>query len=307
VLGLGRAGRPEVLRQVRSMLDDPSRRVRAAAAVISGRLHDRDAIPRLLEILTQKETWEKPSVLVALGRIGDRRAVPALVLAADSPQHWLRVCAVHALGELGGDEARTVALHGLEDTAWPVRGAAAIALGAVGVSDDLARLLDLLEDDHPWPRRGATYALGHLGLAAAAPRIREELTDPAPEVRLAAVWAVGRLGDDGAREELVRLLRSGPCLESGPAPGDDDDVLRSDAESRLFDAIVQALGRLPHGGDDPVVQAALLAARARLPDEELDRLARLPLPEVGEDRPVPTLRSLFEVAIVTPYDEDASG
>jgi HEAT repeat protein len=261
----------------------------------------------MLEILAQKETWEKPSVLVALGRIGDPRAIPCLVEAAESPQHWLRVCAVHALGELGGREAREVALRGLVDTAWPVRGAAAIALGTLGVPEDLGRLLDLLEDEHPWPRRGATYALGHLGLAAAAPRIREELADPAPEVRLAAVWAVGRLGDDGAREELVRLLRSGPCLESLPEPGDQEDLLRSDAESRLFDAIVQALGRLPHGADDPLVQSALLAARARLPDEELDRLARLPLPEVTEDRPVPTLRTLFESAIATSFDEDGSG
>jgi len=105
----------------------------------------------------------------------------------------------------------------------------------------------------------------------------------------------------------VRLLRSGPCLESLPAAGEEENLLRSDAESRLFDAIVQALGRLPHGADDPLVQSALLAARARLPDEELDRLARLPLPEIAEDRPVPTLRTLFEAAIVTPFDEDAAG
>jgi hypothetical protein len=251
-------------------------------------------------------TWEKPSVLVALGRIRDPAVIPAVVEAAKSPQHWLRVCAVHALGELGGDEARTVALRGLADPAWPVRGAAAIALGSVGEPDDLALLLDRLEDVHPWPRRGATYALGHLGVAAAAPRIREELEDPAPEVRLAAVWALGRLGDDGAREELVRLLRTGPAPEPDPI-AQEQAGLRSDAESRLFDAIVQALGRLPHGAEDPVVQGALLAARARLTEEELDRLARLPLPEVIDDQPGPTLRTLFEAAIATSFDDEGVG
>jgi HEAT repeat protein len=293
---------------VRAMLNDPARRVRAAAAVMAGRLHDLDAVPPLLEILGRKETWEKPSVLVALGRIGDRRAVPALVAAAESPEHWLRVCAVHALGELGGEEARAVALRALTDGAWPVRGAAAVALGGVGTADDLGHLLDRLEDEHPWPRRGATYALGQLGLAAAAPRIREELADPAPEVRLAAVWALGRLGDDGAREELLRLLRRGPAPERAPDPRASEDVLRSDAESRLFDAIVQALGRLAHGTDDVVVQSALLAARARLPDEELDRQARLPLPELAETRPPPTLRLLFEAALAAAsFDDEGSG
>jgi len=234
--------------------------------------------------------------------------LPSLLAAAESPQHWLRVCAIHALGDLGGPEAHTVALGALHDPAWPVRGAAAIALGTVGGPDDLGVLLERLRDDHSWPRRGATYALGRLGLAAAAPRIREELTDLAPEVRLAAVWALGQLGDDGAREDLVRLLRSVPPEgDPSPVPEGEEGELRSDAESRLFDAVVQALGRLPHGVDDPFVQSALVTARAQLSDEELDRLARLPLPEVGPDREPLTLRTLFEGAIASSFDDEESG
>ncbi|MGA8663640.1 MAG: HEAT repeat domain-containing protein, partial [Thermoplasmata archaeon] len=275
---------------------------------VAGRYRDREAVPRLLELLAAPETWEKPAVLVALGRIGDPSVLPSVLAAAESPQHWLRVCAVHALGDLGGPEARSVALRSLRDPTWPVRGAAAIALGNVGGPDDLGVLLERLRDEHAWPRRGATYALGRLGLAAAAPRIREELTDPAAEVRLAAVWALGRLGDDGAREELVRLLRSvPPQSDPSPVPEGEESDLRSDAESRLFDAVVQALGRLPHGVDDPFVQSALVSARARLSDEELDRLARLPLPEAGPDREPLTLRTLFEAAIAASFDDEDSG
>jgi HEAT repeat protein len=263
----------------------------------------------LLERLEAPGTWEKPAVLVALGRIGSVEAVPALLLASDHPAHWVRVCALHALGEIGVPEARSAALSHTHDVSWAVRGAAAIALGAAGGLDDLPTLLELLRDDHPWPRRGATYAIGRLGLAEAAPRVREELNDPAAEVRLAAIWALGRLADDGARDELVRLLY-------GVRPGDADDVglgdtddasdapLRSDAESRLFDAAVQALGRLSRGSPDPQVHRALLEVRERLSEEELDRLARLPHPEIALDQAPPTLRALFEIAIPSSGEDE---
>jgi len=47
--------------------------------------------------------------------------------------------------------------------------------------------------------------------------------------------------------------------------------------------------------------------RGRLSDEELDRLARLPLPEVGGDRTPVTLRALFETAIPTSGDDEDAG
>jgi HEAT repeat protein len=193
----------------------------------------------------------------------------------------------------------------LTDPYWSVRGAAGIALGNVGRPEDLPRLLERLRDDHPWPRRGAIYALGRLGLSEAAPRIREELTDDAPEVRLAAVWALGRLADDGAREELVRLLYASRPPDALPSvePGDEGGLV-SDAESRLFDAVVQALGRLGRGAPDPLVRRALADARDRLTEEELDRLARLPLPETAPDRAPPTVRHLFESALPTSVDDE---
>jgi len=95
-------------------------------------------------------------------------------------------------------------------------------------------------------------------------------------------------------------------LESPPEPSDPDSPLVSDAASRLFDAAVQALGRLTHGTPDPLVRRALVDARSRLSEEELDRLARLPLPEVEVDQTPPTVRALFETAIASSVDEEES-
>ncbi|MGC2034117.1 MAG: HEAT repeat domain-containing protein, partial [Thermoplasmata archaeon] len=198
----------------------------------------------------------------------------------------------------------------LTDKVWSVRGAAAECLGTIGEAEDLTALRALLEDPHPWPRRGAIYALGRLGLSEAAPRIREELADPEAEVRLAAVWSLGQLEDDGARELLVTMLRHvRPVVGEMPtfAQGTGAVKLQSDAESRLFDALVQALGRLTVGDPDPLVVRALLDARARVPEEEIERNARLPAPEVLGGHPIPTLRSLFDTALPAGVDEEDLG
>lgn len=124
-----------------------------------------------------------------------------------------------------------------------------------------------------------------------------------------AVWALGRLRDDGARDALATMLRTmHPArTESGTyAQGEGAVRLLSDAEGRLFDAAVQALGRLAQGENDAVVRRALVEARRRVADEELDRPARLPPPELSADSAPPTLRSLFDTAMAV-FVEDETG
>jgi hypothetical protein len=50
-----------------------------------------------------------------------------------------------------------------------------------------------------------------------------------------------------------------------------------------------------------------MEVRGRLTEEELDRSARLPLPEVGAEVTPPTLRALFETAIPTSTDDEDTG
>ncbi len=198
-----------------------------------------------------------------------------------------------------------------------MRGAGAETLGRIGTAADLGALLALVEDPHPWPRRGAIYALGRLGLAEAAPRIREELRNPSAEVRLAAIWAIGQLRDDGAIEGLVRLLRA-----TAPAPGrpppepagsraveppEDPtagEVAGEEARARQFDSLVQALGRLAERTADPLIQRALLEARARVGEAEGEREARLPPPERERPGGPPSLRRLLEAALVGAAEEE---
>jgi HEAT repeat protein len=279
-----------------------------AAAIALGQRRDRGAVPELLERLRHDTTFVQPSVLIALGRIGDPAALPLLLDRAVAGPSWTRVCALRALADLGDPSAVLAARDALNDVAWSVRGAGADVLGRIGDASDLPRLLRLLEDVHPWPRRGALYALGRLDLVEAVPRMREELRSPSAEVRLAAIWSLGRLRDDGARELLVGILKALPV---GRRPGARKAVaatganeLGTDAEDRTFDALIQSLGRIAEPTQDPAVLRVLLEARARVREDEWDRPARLPPPEIRVEASIPTLRMLFDAAIPIAADEE---
>jgi HEAT repeat protein len=197
------------------------------------------------------------------------------------------------------DRARDVARAHVTDPSWAVRGAAAVCLGSVGTPADLPTLLIMLEDRNPWPQSAAIYAVGRLDLVEAVPRVREELHHPNADVRLASVWTLGRLRDDGARAELVRMLHAEPSLPEPASVFSEGESIRisSDAASRIFDTVVEALGRLRHGDEDPFVDQALWDARSQLSEEELDRMARLPLLAGDPPATAPTLRILFETAL----------
>jgi HEAT repeat protein len=261
-----------------------------------------------LKRLKTDGTFVKPSFLVALGRIGDATAIPVLVWASRDPAGWVRVCAIQALGQLRAPEAGEIARERLHDPSWSVRGAAADCLGVASGDGEIVRgLLEALEDPHPWPRRCALYALGRRAIGEAAPRVREELNHPVAEVRLAAIWALGRFQDDGAREPLLSLLRVTSPTRDIPltlAQGEGAVKLLSDAEGRLFDTLVQALGRICRTASDPLVHRALAEARARLTEEELDRPARLPSPEGADGVAAPSLRQVFDLAESACGDDD---
>ncbi len=313
VLGLERSGGPEVPARIRPLLADPARRVRIAAAMVLGARRDREATPLLLDRLRRADPWERPALLVALGRIGAPESVEALARAAEDPMHSVRVCAIHALGEMRSPRALEVAAAKLSDRSWAVRGAAALAIGKAGRRSDAPVVVPLLRDPHPWPRRGAIYALGELRAEAARAELRRALDDEDPEVRLAAIWALGRLADLEARprlEEELRHLEAAPSVPgSTVARGEGAVRLVSDAESRLFDTLVEALGALQ--ARTPEISTARLLVRAarRLTDEEWSRPARLPAP-VGGGTPGGSRRELFaRIGIVRPRPtpEDKSG
>lgn len=80
-IGTGRA--PEA---VRAALSDRYFLVRVAAARMVGLARDREAVPRLMQMVERDEPPVRRQAATALGQIGDPRAVPALVNASANPE-----------------------------------------------------------------------------------------------------------------------------------------------------------------------------------------------------------------------------
>ncbi len=241
-------------------------------------------------------------MLVALGRIGTPEVVGALVRFANDERRWVRVSSLHALAEMRAPEGRNVARTKLTDPSWAVRGAAALALGRLGRRTDAPELLPLLVDGHPWVRRGALYALGQIGARKALPRIRRALDDPDPEVRVAAIWVTGHLRDRVALPRLIRQLgltgRETPVERRTLGVGDGAVRLISDAESTMFDALVQAVGEFAAAEES--ARSAVASARSRVTEGDLLGPARLPSPS-GASRTL-SLRQLFDGPPRAPAD-----
>jgi putative membrane-bound dehydrogenase-like protein len=86
VFALYRINTPEARTAVRAALTDADFKVRIAAARCAGMAHDREAVPRLMEIAKADHPASRRQAIAALGQIGDASAMPALIAAASNPE-----------------------------------------------------------------------------------------------------------------------------------------------------------------------------------------------------------------------------
>jgi beta-lactamase regulating signal transducer with metallopeptidase domain len=168
-IALASMGHP-AFQPLTNQLDSANATVRRNAAWAIGELTnmppgERDgAVPRLITLLTDSDSWVRMASARALGELRHRSAVPALIAnLADEDMH-VRELAIWALSELKDRSAVPALCHVL-------------------VSDQPVDL-----------RRGAADALGEIRDAEALPFLRQVLDDPA--VRGRAQWAISEIEGD---------------------------------------------------------------------------------------------------------------
>lgn len=124
---------------------------------------------------------------------GERaNAVPQLINLLTDRDEWVRMASARALGELRDERALTQMVATLADANWRVRELAVWALSEMKddrAVDALCRVL--LSDANVEVRRGAATALGEIASSAALPSLRQALNDP--EVSLKAAWAISEI------------------------------------------------------------------------------------------------------------------
>lgn len=143
---LGKIGKEAVTALVHALEDDKWY-VREAAALALGQTDDQEiAAPALIKALTQigdYHPYVRKAYVTALGQIKSKDAVPALIERLSDNEWYIRQAAAQALGETKSQKAVPALARALADSDQRVSKAATEALGKVGspaVSQIIERL-----------------------------------------------------------------------------------------------------------------------------------------------------------------------
>lgn len=102
-------------------------------------------------------------MLYGLSGLRDPRLVGELAAQYDSPSEDVRATVLRALTALGHPDAAPTVARALADPSWPVRAQAAVSAGTIGLPETMEALVDLVDDEHWWVRFRAAHALAQLG------------------------------------------------------------------------------------------------------------------------------------------------
>ena len=193
---------------VRGLLAEPDAAARTRAALATGRIGDREAVPALAKLLSDPAAGA--TAAWALGRIDGGEAALLACLASSCPA---AAPSARALGTGTRSPAALDALaHALGSTDASVAGAAATSLGVLarigpkGTDEQVATrarpgLARLLASRDAGSRGGAAYALGRIPPDSAPEALAAVLADPDAEVRALAARAWGKQRGDPRRLE----------------------------------------------------------------------------------------------------------
>ncbi|HEX3449094.1 MAG TPA: HEAT repeat domain-containing protein, partial [Isosphaeraceae bacterium] len=159
VWALARIDDPGARALVRAFLNDSDETVRQVALHVTSLGRDRDAVPRLVELLQSSSLPNRHAAVEALGRIGDPSAVPALLKAAgEVDDRILEHSCTYALIEIG-DPKTTVA--GLASKNDRTKKAALVALDQMdGGGLDPKFVAALLASPEPDMKETASWIIG---------------------------------------------------------------------------------------------------------------------------------------------------
>jgi HEAT repeat protein len=177
-----------------------------AAAIGNCELEAKDAIPALLEALSDNDTRVRRAASNALRlkvRPDTKTAVVPLFAALKDKDHEVRAFSAEALANIGPEADKAIpalmeaAIDPVND--WTVRYSAALAIGRIGPNalpavPTLIRVI-LNKSENRLVRPAATKALGEIGPDAreAIPALKECLKDSDYSVRAEAAYALWRI------------------------------------------------------------------------------------------------------------------
>jgi HEAT repeat protein len=206
---------------------------RALAIRILGLAGATEAVPLLIERLSDRSRYVREAAVRALGRIGDERARPALSRLFEEPGAAGAGIVYQALLAFGAD-AEPVFADGLRSQNEHVRVASVFGLGSLlEPSAAAAQVEHMLGDESPLVRASTAHMLERVGGGAVPAGLVRATQDEQRSVRRAAVSALASYDDPQSLQLALSAL-------------DDPD---RDAAIRAGETLVR-LSSLPRVGGD---------------------------------------------------------
>jgi len=114
---LVRLGKPALKALVNALGDlEPAEDIlRPEIAFILGRFEDKEAVPALITLLENDNSYIRRNAVESLGKIRSREAIPSLIARISDEDDFIRELAVSALGDIRGYEASDALINRLKD------------------------------------------------------------------------------------------------------------------------------------------------------------------------------------------------
>jgi len=282
------------LEEVIQLLDSPTESVRQAASAAIETMDQKEAINRLVGVLSDPEASARmrSSLAEALARMRRPEAVPALIGMLETEKPSLRNVASEALRRItmlslgpkpepwtqwwkkNQDRSREEILEGvirrqdarIEELARTTEDLWVERLKTRNSLQDPKPLLAALKSDLPGVRRYAVEEILRAKVEAAYPVLIETVRDPDPKVRAASAMGLARVNDAKSPAELILALE------------DVKDPVRM--------AAARSLGQLK-------AKLAVPRLTQLLQDQAVARAAAEALGKIGDPSSVPALEALL--------------
>ncbi|MEQ8756034.1 MAG: HEAT repeat domain-containing protein [Coleofasciculus sp. G1-WW12-02] len=264
-----------------------------------GETRSDSAIPALLQLVADSDSYVRGRAAYALGKIGSETAITGLLkLVADSDS-YVRGRATDALGKIGPEKAILGLLQLVEHSNFRVRRSAAESLGKIGSERAIPTLIQLVQHSDYYVRRSAAESLGKIGSEAAIPTLLQLVKNSHSDVcRRAAAESLGKIGSEAAIPALLQLVKDSDYYVRGSAaealgkigwerviPALLQLVQHSDSDVRWSAA--EALGKI---GSERAIPALLQLVQHS--DSDVRRRTAEALGEIGSERAIPALLQL---------------
>lgn len=297
VVSMGSLGVPKLL----EIIEERNPLTIRDSVTVLGRIGDQQAVPSLLMTLNHVDVGLRPRILEALGRLGDRRALERIIGLLDDPDESVRLHAIQAVQRMPDRRAEKPILRIISQSQnAELNRQAVLALASTGSSKALPILSSLLDGADNALKNAIVEALGQINTIEASESLVGLLHDDDLSTVLKALTGMRKYPPLSAMPRLVELSQHPHAdirrhsLEVFAEINDEASIGILE-ERLLYDSSVEVRAAAARGLGRVGARKVIPLLERSLRDESAVRCAAaLALGESGDESVVPMLLPLLK-------------